>query len=74
MTSTTSITPVGLLTCLKKKWDYLIGLDMRDGVEEWCLPDTVHGVDVGPQGQADGDDLHPVGPSQGPGTAGLVED
>ena len=47
---------------------------MRDSVEERCLPYTVHSVHIGPQSQADGDDVHPVGPRLGPGTAGLVQD
>ena len=47
---------------------------MRDGVEERSLADTVHGVHIRPQRQADGHQLHPVGPRQGAGTAGLVQD
>ena len=47
---------------------------MRDGVEERSLADTVHGVHLRPKRQADGHQLNPVGPRQGAGTAGLVQD
>ena len=46
---------------------------MSNGVEERSLADTVHIVNIGPQLEADPDDVHPVSPGSGPGTASLVE-
>ena len=46
---------------------------MSNGVEERSLADAVHIVNIGPQLDADPDDVHPVSPGSGPGTARLVK-
>ena len=46
---------------------------MSNGVEERSLADAVHIVNIRPQLDADPDNVHPVSPGSGPGTARLVE-
>ena len=46
---------------------------MSNGVEERSLANTVHIIDIGSQLEADPDNVHPVSPGSGPGTASLVE-
>ena len=61
-------------TCSQEQGNNLAGLDVGHSVEERSLSHRVHVMYVGPQSNANLDNVHPVAAWERPGTAGLVQD